>query len=111
MSKIFVTGMHSGQSPSSGLGIARSIKQVFPDLKIVGVGHWQGSSGFHDAAVDETLVLPIWSQISDKLLSKDIQSILDRGDIWLPALDLEIHWTAENIRSHKNLLSPSCMAL
>ena len=110
-SKVHVTGMNSGQNPCAGLGIARSIHKAFPNLNVVGVEHWQGSSGFHDEAVKEVVILPPWEQMNDEVFAKDIKGQLDDGDLWIPGLDLEIYWLAQNLKPHRNLLSPDRNAL
>lgn len=109
--KVYVSGMHSGQNPCSGVGIARSLKKAFPDLTVVGVDHWQGSSGLHDTAIDETLMLPPWKQIDNERHKDEIRSILDAGNLWISALDMEVHWFADNFGRHVNLLAPSKTAL
>ncbi len=109
--KIFISGVHSGQNPCSGLGIARCIKQAFPELTLVGVDHWQGSSGLHDPIVNETLLLPQWSQINNERLAERMRSLLNEGHLWIPALDLEVYWLSEKFGAHPGLLAPSEMAL
>ncbi len=106
---IFVSGMHSGQNPCSGLGILRSLREAFPveQFKLVGVDHWQGSSGLHHAVCDDHWLLPSWNQIQDELHSQRIQERLDSGDYWISALDLEVRWLGENIGTHARLLAPS----
>jgi diaminopimelate decarboxylase len=109
--KIFISGMHSGQNPSAGVGIAKSLRKAFPDLHIVGVDHWQGSSGLHDQAVDEVLLFPQWKQIDFRQHAEKIRSLLDEGHLWISALDIEIYWLAQNFGTHPNLLAPSGKAL
>ena len=109
--KIYVSGMHSGQNPCPGVGIARCLRMAFPQLTLVGADHWQGSSGLHDQAIDETLIFPQWKQIDDERHRDQIRAILDAGHLWIAAMDMEVHWLAENLGSHPNLLAPSGSAL
>ncbi len=109
--KIYICGMHSGQNPSAGVGIARSIRKAFPNLPIVGVDYWQGSSGLHDESVDEVLIFPQWKQIDRTRHLAQIRKILDDGNLWISALDVEVYWLAQNFGGHPNLLVPSGSAL
>ncbi len=109
--KIYLSGMHSGQNPASGLGIARCIRRAFPELKLVGVDHWQGSSGLHDSLIDEVFLLPQWSQISDEVHVAAIRKLLDDGHLWIAAMDMEVHWLSDKLGSHPNLLAPSARVL
>jgi diaminopimelate decarboxylase len=109
--KVYISGMNSGQNPSAGLGIARCLRKAFSNLTLVGVDHWQGSSGLHDAILDETLIFPRWDQISKERYVSQLRTILDNGHIWIPALDVEVYWLAQNFGTHPNLLSPGGAAL
>lgn len=109
--KVYISGLHSGQNPTAGAGIARCLRKAFPKIYLVGVDHWQGSSGLHDAIIDETLLLPRWDQINKERYVAQLREILDAGHIWIPALDVEVYWLAQNFGTHPNLLSPSGEAL
>ena len=80
-------------------------------MTLVGVDHWQGSSGLHDAAIDEVLVLPQWKQIDDDRHADYLRSILDQGHLYISALDMEVHWLSENVGPHLNLLAPGGNAI
>jgi len=108
---IYISGMHSGQNPCSGVGIAKSLRKSFPKVKLIGIDHWQGSSGLHHEAIDEALLLPQWKQIDNKRHSEYIKSQLDAGHLWISALDVEVYWLAQNLGSHQNLLAPSGTAI
>ncbi len=106
---IFVSGMHSGQNPCSGLGIVRSLRQAFhPDqVRLIGVDHWQGSSGLHHELLDDHWLLPPWGQIQDGLHRDAIRRQLDEGAYWISALDLEVRWLGRHLGVHPQLLAPS----
>ncbi len=109
--RIYVSGMHSGQSPCPGVGVSRSIRKAFPELEIVGVDHWQGSSGLHDDSISDVLILPQWHQIDDARHAQQIRSILDEGHLWISSLDMEVRWLSENLGPHAHLLAPGGSAL
>ena len=103
--------MNSGQSPSAGAGIARCLRKAFPHVTLVGVDHWQGSSGLHDPSIDEVLLLPQWKQIDRKRHISQIHEILEGGNLWISALDVEVYWLAQNFGAHPHLICPSGLAL
>ena len=109
--KIYISGMHSGQNPCAGIGIARSLRKAFPDINLVGVDHWQGSSGLHESIIDDVLLLPQWKQMNNERHAKFVRSLLDAGHLWISALDMEVRWLAENVGVHENLLAPHQDAL
>ncbi|MEZ0393040.1 MAG: hypothetical protein ACAH59_12540 [Pseudobdellovibrionaceae bacterium] len=109
--KIYISGMHSGQNPCAGVGIARSLRKAFPNLHLVGVDHWQGSSGLHHEVVDDVLLLPQWKQIDSLRHSEYLETLLDSGNIWISGLDVETHWLAQNFGTHPNLFAPPQAAL
>ena len=88
--KVFISGMHSGQNPTAGIGIARCLRKAFPELTIVGVDNWQGSSGLHDEILDDVLLLPQWNQIDRQRHVSQLQGILDEGHVCISALDVEV---------------------
>ncbi len=109
--KIYITGMHSGQNPSSGLGIARCLRRAFPDVTLVGVDHTHGSSGLHDSIINEELLLPQWSQIQDDEHAAFIRARLEEGHLWIAALDMEVYWLSKHFGTHPHLLAPNKEAL
>lgn len=109
--KVYVSGMHSGQNPCAGVGIAKSLRKAFPKIQLIGVDHWQGSSGLHHEAIDDILLLPQWSQIDNQRHAAFIRNILDEGNVWISALDVEVYWLAQNFGTHENLFVPSGRAL
>jgi diaminopimelate decarboxylase len=61
--------------------------------------------------VDETFLVPQWSQIDDAFHADTIRSLLDDGNLWFAAMDMEIHWLSENLGTHSNLLAPDEKAI
>ena len=109
--KIYISGMNSGQNPASGLGIARCLRKAFPGLTLVGVDHSQSSTGLHDPTLDEVLMLPQWSQVDDALLKRQILDLLREDHLWISSMDMGVHWIAENIGRHARILAPGQSAL
>jgi diaminopimelate decarboxylase len=107
----FVSGLHSGPSPSAGLGVARSLRAAFGTARIVGVDYWAGASGFHHDVFDDVWLKPSWDLIEDELYARELAAELARGACWIPTLDLEIAWLARRMPVHPRLLAPGAAAL
>jgi diaminopimelate decarboxylase len=82
------------------------LKKAFPALTLVGVDHWQGSTGLHDSSIDDFLLFPQWKQIDDEIHAEEIRAILDEDHLWISALDMEVHWLSKNLGPHANLIAP-----
>ena len=111
MTTVYVSGLHSGPSPSAGVGTARAIREAFPDARVVGVDYWHGSSGLHHEVFDALWLLPSWEYIDRDAHSKEIRARLDDGAFFISTLDLEIRWLAEAIGGHDRLLVPKMSSL
>lgn len=108
---IFVSGVHSGPSPSAGLGVARSLRAALPSLHLVGVDYWAGSSGLHHDVFDAIWLKPSWDLIEEDLYATEIDAELDAGACWIPTLDLEIAWLARQLGERSGLLAPPSAGL
>ncbi|MFO0675443.1 MAG: hypothetical protein U0169_02840 [Polyangiaceae bacterium] len=108
---IFVSGLYSGPSPSAGLGVARSLRQAFPDVRLVGVDYWSGSSGLHDPVFDDTWLVPSWDLLDPDLHAAEIAARLDAGHTYVSTLDVELLWLASRFPGHPGILGPSPSAL
>ena len=108
---IFVSGVHSGPSPSAGLGVARSLRAALPSLHLVGVDYWAGSSGLHHDVFDAIWLKPSWDLIEEDLYATEIGAELDAGACWIPTLDLEIAWLARQLGERPGLLAPPSAGL
>jgi diaminopimelate decarboxylase len=109
--KLLISGLYSGPSPSAGIGVARSIRESYPQIKIIGMDYWAGSSGLHHEVFDETVVHPSWDLMDLDTHKAFVQSFLNEGGYYIPTLDLETVWLAKNIGTHPRLLSPSSLSL
>jgi diaminopimelate decarboxylase len=109
---IYVSGLYSGSNPQPGVGIARSLRQGFPDAKIVGVEYSNRCSGIHWEDLDEVWLQRPWTEIDLDHHAAEIKRRLDDGGYWISSIDLEIMWLAEVFPSgHSNLLTPPMKAL
>ncbi|MDM7923339.1 MAG: hypothetical protein QUS14_13665 [Pyrinomonadaceae bacterium] len=105
---IFISGLYSGPNPQPGVGIARSLRQGFPDAKLVGVEYSNRCSGIHWIDLDDVWLQRPWSELDLDLHACDIKQRLDDGAVWISSIDLEIVWLADVFPDgHPNLLVPS----
>ena len=110
---VFISGMHSGQNPCSGLGIVRCLRDAFSpeQIRLIGVDHWQGSSGLHHDLLDEHWILPPWNQIQNRLHADAIRERLVAGAYWISAMDIEVRWLGRHLGTHPHLLAPPLEAV
>jgi diaminopimelate decarboxylase len=111
MTTVYVSGLHSGPSPSAGVGTARAIRAAYPDARIVGVDYWHGSSGLHHEVFDDFWLLPSWEYLDRHAHSIAIRARVDDGAFFISTLDLEIRWLAETLGGHERLLVPKLSSL
>jgi diaminopimelate decarboxylase len=108
---IAISGVHSDPDPSPGIGIARSLRDAFPDATILAVDYSVHSSGLHHPVFDGVLLQPVWSEVDLDTYSLQIRQHLDLpGNCWISGLDVEIDWLASTIGDHPGLLIPSAPA-
>ncbi|MGC2235724.1 MAG: ATP-grasp domain-containing protein [Pyrinomonadaceae bacterium] len=110
--KIYISGLYSGTNPQPGVGIARSLRQAFPQAKIVGVEYSNRCSGIHWRDFDEIWLQRPWDELNLDAHAREIRKVLDSGALWISSIDLEIMWLASIFREgHPNLLMPPLDAL
>lgn len=110
--KIYISGLYSGTNPQPGIGIARSLRQVFPQAKIVGVEYSNRCSGIHWRDFDEIWLQRPWEELNLASHAREIKKVLDSGALWISSIDLEIMWLASLFpEGHPNLLTPPLDAL
>jgi diaminopimelate decarboxylase len=110
--KIYISGLYSGTNPQPGIGIARSLRQAYPDATLVGVEYSNRCSGIHWSDLDEMWLQRPWEELDLEAYAADIKEALDAGALWISGVDLEIMWLASVFPGgHKNLLTPSTVAL
>ncbi|MET0752791.1 MAG: ATP-grasp domain-containing protein [Pyrinomonadaceae bacterium] len=110
--KIYISGLYSGTNPQPGVGIARSLRQAFPQAKIVGVEYSNRCSGIHWRDFDEIWLQRPWEELNLASHAREIKKVLDSGALWISSIDLEIMWLASLFpEGHPNLLTPPLDAL
>ncbi|HEX8199798.1 MAG TPA: ATP-grasp domain-containing protein [Isosphaeraceae bacterium] len=107
----YLSGVHSGPNPSPGLGVARSLRQAFPQARLVAVDYSVESTGLHSEVFDEIWVQRPWKEQSLSVYQAAIQEVLDGGAIWIPGQDLEVQWLAGCLADRSHALLPSAEAL
>ena len=104
---IYVSGLYSGTNPQPGVGISRSLRQAYPNSKLVGVEYSNRCSGVHWPDFDEIWLQRPWTELNLDLHAAAIKERLDAGGLWISSIDLEIMWLAEIFPDgHPNLLTP-----
>src|SRR5687768_9656682 len=109
---IYVSGLYSGTNPQPGVGIARSLRQGFPDAELIGVEYSNRCSGVHWQDFDDIWLQRPWTEMNLEYHAREIKKRLDSGAFWISSIDLEIMWLAEMFPDgHPNLLTPSAGSL
>ena len=62
--RIYISGLYSGTNPQPGIGIARSLRQAYPDATLVGVEYSNRSSGIHWTDLDELWLQRPWEELN-----------------------------------------------
>lgn len=108
---IAVSGVHSDPDPSPGIGIARSLRDAFPDAALTAVDYSIQSSGLHHPVFDKVLLQPVWTEVDLPTYAAQIREHLNQAaGCWLSGLDVEADWLALAIGEHPRLLIPSPVA-
>ena len=97
---ILISGWHSDSNPSSGLGIAHSVKEAFPRLKIIALDYSSRCTGLYDPIVDERILLPRWEEVDIRTSMMEIaDAVHDRNALYVSGLDMEIFAIARELRA------------
>ena len=109
---IYISGLYSGTNPQPGVGIARSLRQAYPNAKLIGVEYSNRCSGIHWPDFDEIWLQRPWTELDLSVHGREIRNRLDDGALWISSIDLEIMWLADIFPDgHPNLLTPRMDAL
>lgn len=111
MTAVYCSGLFSGPNPSPGLGVARSLREAFSELDLVGVDYSTRSTGLHHPVFDEVWMQRPWRELDLDSYASAIGERLDADSLWISGLDLETRWLAHAVGPHPRLLSPSTAAL
>jgi len=110
--KIYVSGLYSGGNPQPGIGIARSVREAFPEATMVGVEYSNRVSGIHWDGFDDLWIQRPWDELDLEAYGERVTEELDAGALWISGSDLEAMWLADLLpEGHPNLLAPSMPAL
>jgi len=110
--KVYVSGLYCGGNPQPGVGIIRSLRQGYPDAKLVGVEYTNRVSGIHWRDLDDLWIQRPWDELELGLYAQRVGEVLDGGALWISGSDLEAMWLASVFPDgHPNLLAPPAAAL
>ena len=110
--KIYISGLYCGTNPQPGVGIARSLRQAYPDATLVGVEYSNRCSGLHWQDLDELWLQRPWDELNLDAHADAVREVLDAGAFWISGIDLEIMWFGSIFpEGHPNLLTPPLSAL
>ncbi|MEZ5385334.1 MAG: ATP-grasp domain-containing protein [Prosthecobacter sp.] len=90
---IAVTGLHRGENPQPGSAVIRSLRRVYPELRIIGLCYDTLESGLfcEGDAPDAAFVLPSPAAGPDSFWDRlDAIRELERFDVLIPCLDAEM---------------------
>jgi diaminopimelate decarboxylase len=105
---VYVSGVNSGPNPSPGVGVARSLRQAYPEGTLVAVDYSARSSGLHWQDFNFRWVQADWNSISLSGYTAEILRTLESNDgLWISGLDLETRWLAQSLNKHPRILTPS----
>ncbi len=92
MITVAVTGLHAGENPQPGVGVVRSLRRRFADLRIVGLVYDVLESGiYRDDIADVVYNIPYPSTGLEAVLGRlDYIRARTPFDILIPTLDAEI---------------------
>ncbi|HEY0043072.1 MAG TPA: ATP-grasp domain-containing protein [Allosphingosinicella sp.] len=110
--KIYVSGLYCGGNPQPGVGIARSLRQAYPQATIVGVEYSNRVSGIHFEGFDDLWIQRPWDELNLDRWGEKVREALDDGGMWISGSDLEAMWLADLFpEGHPNLLAPPMSGL
>ncbi len=108
MTTVYCSGLDAGLSPSAGLGVARSLREAFADLHIVGVGDTTRCPGVHDPVFDEVWIQPAGD--ADVRAAAVLRRLGD-GAAWISGSEREARRLADVAGGNDGLLSPASTSI
>lgn len=97
--RILVLGVDSTPDPYAGIGVARSLRQAFPDAELVALDHTPASSGLYWTDFDSHKILT-----SNQALA-GVCSAMCASDYLIACADDDIRWLARSARG-RHVLTP-----
>lgn len=95
---IAVTGLHRGENPQPGSAVIRSIRRVYPELRIVGLVYDSLESGLYsdEDAPDAVFTLPYPAAGAEAFWTRlDAIRRLENFEVLIPCLDAEMSTLVE----------------
>ncbi len=109
---IYISGLYCGTNPQPGVGIARSLREAYPDAKLIGLEYSVRCSGIHWPDLDEVWLQRPWNELDLDRHAAAIKERLDSGALLISCNDLEVMWLADVFPDgHPNLLTPPAKGL
>jgi diaminopimelate decarboxylase len=111
--KIYISGLYSGTNPQPGVGIARSLRQAYPDAELIGVEYSVRCSGIHWNEFNDVWLHRPWNELNLDKHGDAIRTLLEKeGAYYISCNDLETLWLSHVFPDgHSNLLTPPAKAL
>ncbi|MBV8687442.1 MAG: ATP-grasp domain-containing protein [Alphaproteobacteria bacterium] len=110
--KIYISGLYCGGNPQPGVGIARSLREGYPEATLIGVEYSNRVSGIHWQGLDDLWIQRPWNELDLESYAGKVRRVLDEGGLWISGSDLEAMWLASLFPGgHAGLLAPPPDAL
>ncbi|NUT48510.1 MAG: hypothetical protein HOV94_14555, partial [Saccharothrix sp.] len=104
---VLISGLHSGPNPSPGLGVARSLRRAWPDVRLHALDYSTGATGLSAPELDEVRVMPPWDTVDLPSSCAALVGLVAGADaVFIPGLDLEAEVLAEHRPGDRRLLVP-----
>jgi diaminopimelate decarboxylase len=107
----YLSGVHSGPNPSPSLSVALSLRQAFPEARLVAVDYSVESSGLHSDVFDDVWLQRPWRELQLPVYQAAIQQVLDGGALWFAGQDLEVTWLSGALANPSRAMLPPSEAL
>lgn len=105
MKSVIVSGMHSSDNPSPGVGVARSLWSAWPALSVIALDYSPRSTGLNYPGFEQVLVHPPLGSVDQAAAVHNIVSLTIELNAWyISGLDLEARLISQAGDAH--ILSP-----
>tara|TARA_R110002110_G_scaffold146175_5_gene335967 strand:+ start:6781 stop:9000 length:2220 start_codon:yes stop_codon:yes gene_type:complete len=102
----FISGLAQGNDPAGGCAVARCLRHAYPDIRLIGVDYSARAAGLHDPVFDDVIIHRPWGEFDTDSLRAFAEEVWAEGACYLPTIDLEGYWIAEQFPDHPMLLAP-----
>ena len=73
--RVYISGLYSGTNPQPGVGLARSIREGYPEAEIIGVEYSNRCSGIHWPDFDDIQLHRPWHELNLDTHAEGIKEI------------------------------------